>query len=67
MQRLEVSGAVLPIYGSLGFKRLTKVQRVSVAQCVTFLTGNADSKNFLFFWDPSGRASLNSETEIISL
>ena len=24
MQRLEVSGAVRPIYGSLGFKRLTK-------------------------------------------
>jgi len=23
MQRLEVSGAVRPIYGSLGFKRLT--------------------------------------------
>ena len=26
MQRLEVSGAVLPIYGSLGVKRLTADQ-----------------------------------------
>ena len=25
MQRLEVSGAVRPIYGSLGVKRLTKI------------------------------------------
>ena len=29
MQRLEVSGAVRPIYGSLGVKRLTRFQRVS--------------------------------------
>ena len=27
MQRLEVSGAVRPIYGSLGFKRLIKQNR----------------------------------------
>jgi len=27
MQRLEVSGAVRPIYGSLGFKRLRRVGR----------------------------------------
>ena len=26
MQRLEVSGAVRPIYGSLGVKRLSKVR-----------------------------------------
>ena len=30
MQRLEVSGAVRPIYGSLGFKRLIDVARVSI-------------------------------------
>jgi len=27
MQRLEVSGAVRPIYGSLGFKRLTNLMQ----------------------------------------
>jgi hypothetical protein len=27
MQRLEVSGAVRPVYGSLGFKRLRQVGR----------------------------------------
>ena len=31
MQRLEVSGAVRPIYGSLGFKRLTYCEGMSVA------------------------------------
>ena len=34
MQRLEVSGAVRPIYGSLGVKRLNKTP---VALCVTVL------------------------------
>jgi len=29
MQRLEVSGAVLPIYGSLGVKRLRDILAVS--------------------------------------
>jgi len=31
MQRLEVSGAVRPIYGSLGFKRL--IHRWSLCSC----------------------------------
>jgi len=30
MQLLEVSGAVQPIYGSLGFKRLTRIQNMSL-------------------------------------
>ena len=30
MQRLEVSGAVRPIYGSLGFKRLTVLQSTAL-------------------------------------
>ena len=33
MQRLEVSGAVQPIYGSLGFKRLRRWNRQSVLKC----------------------------------
>jgi len=32
MQRLEVSGAVRPIYGSLGFKRLREVYRMRVVE-----------------------------------
>ena len=32
MQRLEVSGAVRPIYGSLGFKRLRLPDFVTTAQ-----------------------------------
>jgi len=35
MQRLEVSGAVRPIYVSLGFKRLTRI--VCHAEYVIFL------------------------------
>jgi hypothetical protein len=30
MQRLEVSGAVRPIYGSLGVKRLRKIRAISL-------------------------------------
>ena len=33
MQRLEVSGAVRPIYGSLGFKRL-RADALSSSDCV---------------------------------
>jgi len=34
MQRLEVSGALRPIYGSLGFKRLI-MQRAHIGKCVS--------------------------------
>ena len=37
MQRLEVSGAVRPIYGSLGFKRLTTVPPRSPLKYVRML------------------------------
>jgi len=35
MQRLEVSGAVRPIYGSLGVKQLKKVVRNTAADSYT--------------------------------
>ena len=37
MQRLEVSGAVRPIYGSLGFKRLIIVQREATKSSLNVL------------------------------
>ena len=36
MQRLEVSGAVRPIYGLLGVKRLNPVHQISDLKIVTF-------------------------------
>ena len=38
MQRLEVSGAVRPIYGSLGVKRLTSA--ASLDECSAIVTKN---------------------------
>ena len=36
MQRLEVSGAVRPIYGLLGFKRLTDLYVIHIKEGVRF-------------------------------
>ena len=36
MQRLEVSGAVRPIYGSLGVKRLNKKHIHSYLKCIVY-------------------------------
>ena len=36
MQRLEVSGAVRPIYGSLGLKRLKVTSYPSVKSCIRY-------------------------------
>ena len=52
MQRLEDSGAVRPIYGSLGVKRLIK------AQCWHFLGGTRETHKtadlgYLAFWPGS--------------
>ena len=38
MQRLEVSGAVRPIYGSLGFKRLKSTLRYMFRVCEAILS-----------------------------
>ena len=43
MQRLEVSGAVRPIYGSLGFKRL-----MYVADSKVIITG--DDISLRYYW-----------------
>jgi len=45
MQRLEVSGAVRPIYGSLGVKRLTELCFCDVCRCQ--IGGKQDGGNNL--------------------
>ena len=44
MQRLEVSGAVRPIYGSLGVKRLTEMFKFSIL-CTTIHSLQCEQKN----------------------
>ena len=41
MQRLEVSGAVRPIYGSLGVKRLNKIQLDATVCSLIYFTAKS--------------------------
>ena len=41
MQRLEVSGAVRPIYGSLGVKRLIKIQLDATVGSLIYFTAKS--------------------------
>ena len=48
MQRLEVSGAVRPIYGSLGFKRLTGIRVFFPAYDYLSVHSDANHPNIRF-------------------
>ena len=59
MQRLEVSGAVRPLYGSLGVKRLANNVVVSVCQHI-YLAGCTDELGSGVMRKTSGKST--SET-----
>jgi hypothetical protein len=53
MQRLEVSVAVRPIYGSLGVKRLTELVGVYKGETASFFANQTWRKLFNFTESPS--------------
>jgi len=59
MQRLEVSGAVRPIYGSLGVKRLMTINVQQDATIHNFILYLNCSTCFGWFLHPSSGAQIN--------